>query len=907
MEKITFLLLIVILLFHAEVFAASGSVSQVKQSGLTVVNNNIRFQILTPSLVRMEYSPDKRFTDSPTIVVLKRDWPEVEFNTSEENGWLIIKTKKIRISYRIDSGKLQRDNLKISWTHDSKEFSWSPGDSDRYNLGGITYSLDGVRKGKLPDFPPGILSKSGYFLLDDSNTPVWNESFQWIEPRNLKENQDWYFFVYGNDYAGVLKEYSELCGRIPMIPRYTLGSWITDLNYEYLPGTEIIDKYRYTDEDVKNIVRKFRDYDIPVDILVLDFAWHNLGWKGSYDWSPIFPKPDSFMEWTRNNGLKVTLNDHPGYGKEGILSNDDSRAEKVRELLNLNPPEQPNIKIDISSGWKFRIDPDTTGLSEKWYKKEFDDSKWSDIITPALWEDHGHSGYDGYGWYRNWITISPGKKSDSLFLILGGVDDEYDLFINGDKIAHHGAPNASVYNTLTWTNITPHIKYGVKNLIALRINDWGGGGGIVSGPVSITDQLPPPGIRFNLAIKKQADVFMDVLHKPLMDQGVAFWWVDGGRGSCEMEGLNSQLWTNHIFYHYTEQQTKKRGFIFSRYGGWGNHRYPSYFTGDTYADWDVLAFQVPFTANGGNVLMPYITHDIGGFIYKDISFDLYARWIQFGVFSPFVRLHSAYENPKDGNARMPWTYGQDGIELVKKYFKLRYSLIPYIYTYCRIAYENGLPIIRPLYLEYPDLEKAYNYPYQYFFGKEILVAPIVDSTGTKEIYLPPGQWIDFFNGKIYNGNQIIKQTYTTEEMPVFVRSGSIIIRQLDMAYSDQRQLDHLIIDVYGRASSSFELYEDDGLTLDYQIGKYAKTKIQYKILDNGTSVLEINPANGEYSGQIEKRLYTLNIPQAFRPKTITENNEPVKKDKWKWIKNKGIVTIETEKRSIREMVKVEIR
>ena len=115
----------------------------------------------------------------------------------------------------------------------------------------------------------------------------------------------------------------------------------------------------------------------------------------------------------------------------------------------------------------------------------------------------------------------------------------------------------------------------------------------------VTDVIRQEGMRFNLAEKRQAEVFMNVLHKPLVDQGVSFWWVDGGSGSCEMDGLNSQMWANRVFYDFTRQETGKRSFIFSRYGGWGSHRYPSLFTGDTYAHWEVLAFEVPYTAQGG--------------------------------------------------------------------------------------------------------------------------------------------------------------------------------------------------------------------------------------------------------------------------------------------------------------------
>jgi alpha-glucosidase (family GH31 glycosyl hydrolase) len=272
-----------------------------------------------------------------------------------------------------------------------------------------------------------------------------------------------------------------------------------------------------------------------------------------------------------------------------------------------------------------------------------------------------------------------------------------------------------------------------------------------------------------------------------------------------------------------------------------------------------------------------------------------------------VRIHSAYENPQDGNARMPWTYGQKGIDLVKKYFKLRYRLLPYIYSYTRVAHEKALPLVRPLYLEYPDLDKAYSYPYEYFFGKEFLVAPLIDSTDNKEIYLPPGEWINYFTGKIYTGDRIIKESYSVDEIPVFVKSGSIIVTQPDMDYSDQKSLDHILINVFGKSSGSFELYEDDGLTLDYNKGKYAKTAFSYKIGKSGKSIIEIGPTKGIYNRQIEKRSYTLHIPYEKEVKSVTVNKNTPSKDKWRWEKDLKTLSIEIGKTTIRESIKIEVK
>ena len=892
-------------------------VSQVKEharwtlNGNSIADKNVRIQFLTPTLVRMEFSGSGKFVDQPTAIVLKRDWQKIKVDINEQNGWLVAKTNRLTVRHLIGSGRLAGENLHISWSDIRGDHTWSPGDSDVHNLGGIASSLDGASKQNLPRFGPGILSRSGYFVLDDSRTPLWDRESDWVAPRSEHENQDMYFFVYGQDYRHVLREYSELCGKIPMIPRYVLGAWITDLNYEYLPGTEEVDKYHYADGDLRNIVGQFRDDHIPLDVFVLDFAWHKYGWKGGYDWSPIFRDPKTFLDWAHLQGLKISVNDHPGYAKEGTLSDEDSHAGTVRKVLDMPLPPPSKFFVDIEKDWKFHIDPNDSGMQYKWFDRNLDDNGWKLLQGGALWEDQGFPDYDGFAWYRKVVSV-PRDVPHPAFLIFGGVDDEYDLFINGQKVAHHGSPNNSVYSTATFTDVTSFIKPGEENLVAIRVNDWGGGGGLVRTPIALSDRPPGEGIRFNLANKMQADVFMNVLHNPVIDQGVDFWWVDGGRGSCEMDGLNSQMWTNRVFYDFTEHHTRKRAFVFSRYGGWGNHRYPSLFTGDTYSDWEVLAAEVPYAAMGGNVLMPYITHDIGGFLGKKISFDLYARWVEFGALSPFLRLHSAFENPRDGNLRMPWTYGEKGVELARKYFKLRYSLLPYIYTYCRVAHDSSLPLVRPLYIEYPTADKAYATPGEYLFGSDLLVAPVTDSATQKDIYLPPGEWVDYFTDKVYEGERTIQRQCPVEEIPLFVKSGSIIPRQPECDYSDQKPLDTLIIEIYGTGPHTFSLYEDDGLSLDYRTGKYAWTTIVLSKLPSGETQVVVNPASGTFKGQVERRSYQVRLHAMPKPESVSMNNHELTSEiknggKWTWDREKSICVISVGAVGVKNSVKLVLK
>lgn len=730
------------------------------QNGSALVCGDARFEFLSPALIRMEYSGSGRFVNAPTAVVTGRQWPATKFKFTQSRGWLMATTAKLTLRYHVGSGRFNSHNLQISWKGNDGRQAWVPGQTDPLNLGGISASLDEVGQGHFPDTSDGLLSRSGYFLLDDSHTPIWDAKTKWIAPRPDPNGLDWYFLEYGQDYRRALADYARLTGPVPMPPRYVLGTMITDLNYEYLPSSDLVRNYPYSYKNVEALVSRFRDAKIPLDVLVLDFGWHKYGWKGGYDWSPIFPHPKQFLAWAHAHGIEIALNDHPGYAgqKRTVLSDQDSQTAEVRRLLSL----------------------------------------------PA------------------------------------------------------------------------------------------------SGP-----------IRWNLAKKRQAQVFMNVLHFPLMDEGVNFWWVDGGAGAVSMPGLNPQLWTNRVYYDFSEQHTGKRAFIMSRYGGWGSNRYPAFFTGDTHSEWNVLAYQIGYTARGANVLEPYITNDIGGFLGNNVPFDLYARWVEFGVFSPLVRLHSAFENPRDGNLRMPWNYGAQGAALVKEYFQLRYRLLPYIYTYARIAHDDAMPLLRPLYLEYPSDARSYAYPNEYFFGSEMLVAPVSDPSGSEQIYLPPGSWTDFWSGRTYPGGNLLSIRAPVGVIPVFIKDGSIIPLAADMQYSDQKPPDQLTLAIYGPQAATFRLYEDDGVSLGYRSGQYAWTPISFQPSGSGQWNVEIGPTDGSYTGQVSRRAYSVELLGLSEPTVITVDGKPIYRKVagapgWSWDSSTSIATIRLDSRPIRSPIHIAI-
>ena len=185
-----------------------------------------------------------------------------------------------------------------------------------------------------------------------------------------------------------------------------------------------------------------------------------------------------------------------------------------------------------------------------------------------------------------------------------------------------------------------------------------------------------------------------------------------------------------------------------RPGVWAEHRNAIHFTGDSFSTWPMLDFQTRFTAaEGAGIGMPYVSHDIGGFNGNELPNDLYVRWIQAGAVAPILRLHSNHA------PRLPWEYGGRAEKLGELFMRLRGSLVPYLYTLARQAYDTGLPLARAMYLEWPKLGDAYRYDRQYMLGDQLLVAPVArpGDPARKRVWFPPGRWVDLFTGEVHTG------------------------------------------------------------------------------------------------------------------------------------------------------------
>lgn len=743
-----------------------------------ILCGSARFSALRNGLVRLEWSAMQQFEDAVSVITATRPQPKPFKAISWIQGILHLYTEVVEIIYHPNNQPFNDTNLQINWHCGKLSGTWTPSSIDTKNLGGTFASLDLIHRNFQPQgvhpasvnthypqteqwlytslraahkhlrsqgettyfeepplwylaaerleelptsvqnileqwqhFPPGILSRSGYSVLNDSTSALIKEG-QLAEGR---DRLDWYFFAYGLNYAQALQDFVQLCGPIPMLPRWAFGVWFSV--YEQM-----------TDADYCQLVKHFDELNLPLDILVLDVDWHSGGWCG-WDWNQkLFPKPQAFLAWAHSQGLHIGANVH----LEGV----SSHASQFEALCKARGLDANAVK----AGSIFAI------------------------------------------------------KNPIAEWIFGSWQPDYQT-----------APTT-----------TPE-------------DGW---------------------LLFNLAETAEANLFMEVLHSPRQDEGIDFWWIDGANATYE--GVNSQLWTNHVYYKHQEATSKRRPLILSRTGGLGSHRYPVQFSADTYSHWSVLQFLVDFTSRAGNVGVSYWSHDIGGFFgpVPGVPFvdpELLVRWLQFGCFSPIVRLHS------DHGRREPWHYGSLVLDAIRKALHLRMQLIPYLYHLTRISYDTGLPLCRPLYLAYPEDEQAYELGT--FLLGAILVAPVVEPGGERLVYLPTGGWWERSTGQFYPNAVHLRLFAALNQMLLFVQAGAIIALA-DVSSRVEIVPKTLTLEVYGGAEGELDLYEDDGESLCYQTQGGCCRCFRQTIRDN-CSVLSCEAVRGSYQGMPEQRNFQI--------------------------------------------------
>ena len=372
-------------------------------------------------------------------------------------------------------------------------------------------------------------------------------------------------------------------------------------------------------------------------------------------------------------------------------------------------------------------------------------------------------------------------------------------------------------------------------------------------------------------------------------QGVDFWWIDWQQNltSKYVNGLGETFWCNHVFYNdMKNNRPDHRPLIFHRWGGLGSHRYPIGFSGDSFTTYGTLAWQPYFTATASNVGFGYWGHDLGGHQQTDGNDpELYLRWMQYGVFTPVFRTHATNW---PGIERRIWKY--ENFPLLLETVKLRYALMPYIYTAARQAYDTGVSICRPLYYDSPENNNAYLFEDEYMFGDDILVAPVVtptadDGKASRRTWLPEGKWYDVCRNQVVDGNRVFTDSYTQEEIPYFYRAGAVIVNYPPMLNLNTRP-DRVILKVVPGADGETSFYEDEGDTEGYKTGAYTMTRLRHE-----KDMLTICPRTGSFPGMPGERAYTIEFLSTDRPSSVSVNGQTLTNGTWNYNSQSRMVTV----------------
>ena len=370
-------------------------------------------------------------------------------------------------------------------------------------------------------------------------------------------------------------------------------------------------------------------------------------------------------------------------------------------------------------------------------------------------------------------------------------------------------------------------------------------------------------IEFDFGNKEFRDAYFEEVLHPYERDGVDFWWIDWqqGTGKAGVE-VDPLFLLNH--YHYKDMEDRKiRPMIFSRYAGVGSHRYPIGFSGDTHTTWRSLAYQPYFTSTASNIGYGWWSHDIGGHMLGDKDNERLVRWVQFGVFSPIMRIHSsssAFFNKE------PWNLEEPYKSIIIEFMRLRHKLLPYLYTMNYVAHKSGRPLIRPMYYICPDNKESYEVKNEYGFGDVLIVGTITSPAdkdlklGESVMYIPNGRWYDIFTGNVYDGDKKRKLYRTLDSIPVLLPEGGIVPLSADDYDNGCDNPKSFEVSIgYGK-DGFFDMYEDDGISMEYAAGRSVTTLFEfYCDSEENRAVFRINSAEGSIGLIPEKRSYRVKL------------------------------------------------
>ena len=438
------------LLFLLGLALAQTAQARDLQKNVAYADAHVRFTVIADGAVRMEYAPDGAFVDAKSFVAVEREYPAADYRV-KRGAWIEVATPKMVLRYKKDSGPFTAANLSIrSPKGAAVPFAWKPGQQQTGNLKGTYRTLDGydgdtyVYDEQRPKMPieDGLLATDGWTFIDDSRNFLFDgdPEWEWVEKRPDNGSQDWYFLAYGHDYKAALKDFTRFAGKMPLPPRYAFGYWWSRY-------------WAYSDRELRTLVKNFRAYDIPLDVLVIDMDWHYTdgdrgGWTG-WSWNrTLFPDPAKFLGWLDTEGIRSTFNLHPA---DGVKCGEDRYADVARDM-GIDPASKQTVPW-MSSDKKFIRSMFRNVLTPM--ERDGVDFWWLD------WQQHPTDPkVEGLSntWWLNYVFFSQMEKNRDVRPMLyhrwGGLGNHrYQIGFSGDASITWASLDFQPYFNSTASNV----------------------------------------------------------------------------------------------------------------------------------------------------------------------------------------------------------------------------------------------------------------------------------------------------------------------------------------------------------------------------------------------------------------------------------------------------------------------
>jgi hypothetical protein len=852
-----------------------------------VTDGHARFEVLTPTLIRLEYAGDDRFQDSATFTALTRNLPVPAFTTDVANGFREIHTAGVTLRYRQGSGAFTAANTSVQLA--GTTVTGAPAFPSYCAFGTACQAENGLLGGTASTaYDHQGYSGSGFLAGFTSTGSSLTEQVSAIPATGTYQLAVRYANAAGGDGQTTTRTLATTVDGAPG-PTITLpptGSWDT---WSTVSAAISLGAGTHS-------VRIAQDAGASGNVNLDSVAVTPTG--------AAFPSPDETLlstgygagpknvlgGWDRSldNPEAVPTPEHPGLlDRDGWYLLDDTRTA----LLNADKSitDRPTHGVQpYQDGYLF-------GYGQN-YKQGLGDlnalSGGADLLPQSA-----------YGvWYSRYFAYTAADYQNSLLPTFRSTFTPIDWLVVDTDWKAPSQWNGWNWNSalfpdpqafLNWTkqqglsvsmNIHPSIagddpQFATANAQA---------GGLLNngGNTYSWDWTNPAHLKSYLNLKNSFE-----------QQGVREWWLDYCTGCGASRAGDPQVAAdNFINQAYAEDARARglRGFSFARVGGaeqggihssypagpWSERRNTLQFTGDTPATWDMLAFEARFTPDEAAAGLVNVSHDIGSFHGGHLPDDLYARWVQLGAFQPVDRLHS------DHGDRLPWNYTGDAAASAERFLRLRESLVPYTYTLARQANATGVPITQPLYLDYPAQNDAYTHPQEYLYGDNVLVAPITSAAGSVSAWIPPGTWTDYFTGTSYTGPSTVTITAPLTSMPVLVKSGGILPTRTDYTQNQQQPLTQLTLAVAAGANGNFSLYQDSG----EGTGPSATTPVTW---NDASRTLTVGATAGTYPGAATARAYTLRLTNTVAPTAVSVDGAQLPETAWAYNPDARTVTVNT--------------